>query len=82
MQPQYVVDDLKNYLSNNVLNGKDIGLDASTPLLEWGILNSIEMVRMVTYLQTQFDVEIPPEKVLAENFKDLESIATLVTELS
>jgi acyl carrier protein len=82
METSEVLQRLKGYISNQILEGNDIGLEASTPLLEWGIINSLEMARLVAFLQNCFSVEIPPEKIVVEHFRDLKSIAALVVELS
>ena len=77
-----ILQQLKGYISNEILDGKDIGLEASTPLLEWGIINSLEMARFVAFLQNRFSVEVPAEKIVVEHFRDLKSVAALVVELS
>jgi len=82
MEASEILQRLKGYISNEILDGKDIGLEASTPLLEWGIINSLEMARLVAFLQNRFSVEVPAEKIVVEHFKDLKSIAALIVELS
>ena len=82
MNKESVIGVLQDYISTEILDGKDMGLDASTPLLEWGIINSIEIARLVAYIQSQFGVEIPSEKITIEYFKNLDSIADLVIGLN
>jgi acyl carrier protein len=82
MKQSEVLESLKGYVSREILDGKDIGLDGSAPLLEWGIINSIEIARLVAFIQNRFDVEVPGEKIVIEHFKDLNSITALVLELS
>ena len=82
MNQSEVLDGVKSYISREVLDGKDIGLNESTPLLEWGIINSIEMARIVSFIQDQFRVKVPADKILPDNFKDLASITNLVVELA
>lgn len=82
MKQSEVLDSLKSYVSRELLDGKDIGLDASTPLLEWGIINSIEIARLVAFIQDRFGVEVPGEMIVVEHFKDLTSLTNLVSELA
>jgi acyl carrier protein len=82
MNQSEVLNAVKSYISREVLDGKDIGLDESTPLLEWGIINSIEMARIVRFIQHHFSVKVPADKILPDNFKDLSSITNLVVELA
>lgn len=81
MKQTEILDSLKSYVSNVLLDGEDIGLDASTPLLEWGIINSIEMARLVTFIQDRFGVEVPADKIVIQHFKNLAAITNLVLEL-
>jgi medium-chain acyl-[acyl-carrier-protein] hydrolase len=82
MKQTEILDSLKNYISSELLEGQDIGLDASTPLLEWGIINSLEMARLVTFIQNQFEVVVPADKIIIQYFKNLTSITNLVVELT
>ena len=82
MQQTEVIEQLKGYISREILDGKDIGLDDSTPLLEWGIINSMEIARIVGFIQSRFDVGIPDDKILPEYFMNLTAISGLVMELS
>lgn len=82
MQRSEVLKQLKNYISFEVLNSRSFDLDESTPLLEWGVLNSLEIVKILTFIQNQFNVQVPGEKVVAEHFKDINSITNLVLDLS
>jgi acyl carrier protein len=75
-----IVEQLKSYIAQDVLGGKDIGLDETTPLLEWGIINSLEMGRLLQFIRKQFTVDIPTDKLIADSFTDIVSIANLVLE--
>lgn len=76
-----ITESLKTYIANEILDGKDIGLEPSTPLLEWGVLNSIEIARLVSFIQNRFDVQVPDDMIVIENFKDVNSITSLVSGL-
>ncbi len=78
MQRATVIEQLKRYIAQDVLGGKDIGLDETTPLLEWGIINSLEMVKLLSFIRKQFAVDIPTEKLVADSFTSVSSIADLV----
>jgi acyl carrier protein len=81
MRQLEVLESLKGYISREILDGKNIGLDASSPLLEWGIINSMEMARLISFIQDRFSVEVPNDRITVEFFKDLTAITNLVMEL-
>jgi acyl carrier protein len=73
---------LKEYIADSVLDGKDIGLDEQTPLLEWGIINSMELLRLLSFIHQRFGVEIPFEKVSADDFVTIAAIASLISTIA
>jgi acyl carrier protein len=82
MQHSQVLQVLKDYITHEVLDGRDIGLEATTPLLEWGVINSLEIIKVLNFIRNRFDVEVPTEKVVAEHFQDLDSLTNLVLEIA
>jgi len=78
MQRDEVIHKLKNYFLSEVLESEDTRLDETTPLLEWGILNSFEMIRLFHYINSEFGLDIPPEKMMADHFKNMLTITDLI----
>ncbi len=78
MQKIAVIEQLKRYIAQDVLGGKDIGLDETTQLLEWGVINSLEIVRLLSFIRKQFGVDIPTSEIVADSFTSISSIAELV----
>jgi clorobiocin biosynthesis protein CloN5 len=78
-QHTQILDVLTEYVSVRLLgeaNATD--LTKNTPLLELGVLNSIETARLVAYIRETFGVRLSPAAMTARNFRDLETIAGLV----
>ncbi len=55
---------------------KDLGPDES--LLERGLLDSLSILKTVTFCEEQFGITIPDDDVLPEHFESVRSIAKLV----
>ncbi len=81
MHDSEMLDTLQQYIAQEVLEGESVGLDADTPLLAMGILNSFEIIKFLSFIETQFDVTVPMDKVLGENLENLNAIANLVADL-
>lgn len=56
-------------------------LDMDTPLLEWGILNSLNTAKLLAFLRTDLGASVPPLEINARNFRDVRSISALVLGL-
>jgi acyl carrier protein len=81
MSEAEILEELRSYVVDRLLEGAEVGLTETTPLLELGILNSMEVVRLITRVETLYRINVPPDQVLAENLKDLRSITTLIAGL-
>jgi len=53
-----------------------IGLD--TQLIESGILDSLSILRLVSFIEDKFSVKVSPEDVVGENFETVKSIIGFV----
>jgi len=57
---------------------KEIGDDES--LLESGILDSLGIMKLLTFMEEKYQIKISEVELLPENFETLSSIARLVLE--
>ena len=59
----------------------DVDFMAVEDLYEEGVLDSLDMVRLVTEISQSFDVTVPPEELTPENFQNVQSIMALIERL-
>ena len=67
----FIVDTFMYDLDSSVLTG-------DFPLFEQGIVDSMGIFRLITYLQETFDIMVDPEEVVIDNFGTLNAITALV----
>ncbi|GAB4585376.1 acyl carrier protein [Nocardia sp. IFM 10818] len=53
-------------------------LDGETPLLDWGILNSMNTAELVTFIRTEFGYSVPQDGVNVKNFRTADRIAAMI----
>lgn len=82
MPEQVILDTLRDYVSERILQDPTVTIEPDTPLLEWGILNSISTVQLIGFIRERFQVDVPPEEVAGINFKNLRSITLLLAKLN
>ena len=71
----------REFLGEGAGASPSMELTASSPLLEWGVLTSLNTARLLAYLREEFDVEVPPMQITARHFRDLNSVTELVLSL-
>lgn len=70
---------VKSYILQAFLPGANPDeLTTETPLIAGGILDSLATVRLVTFLEQQFGIEMEAFEVNPDNLDTLERIANLV----
>ncbi|EDM79139.1 hypothetical protein PPSIR1_27273 [Plesiocystis pacifica SIR-1] len=71
--------DIREYIISNILDNQDDGnLTAESPLLEWGILNSLQILSLVDFMETKYSIKIEPTDLRPQNMATISSIAALV----
>ncbi len=70
-------DQIRAYIETKF--GKPVGVDDS--LLDSGLLDSIGIFEMVTFLEETFGVKVDDEAIVPEHFETIALIATFVDTL-
>ncbi|SFK84967.1 Phosphopantetheine attachment site [Lachnospiraceae bacterium KH1T2] len=60
----------------------DVDFENETELVSGKILESFDIVSIVSELDDEFDIEITPKDLKAENFDSLEALENLIERLS
>ncbi|HEV3476495.1 MAG TPA: phosphopantetheine-binding protein [Rubrobacteraceae bacterium] len=68
--------EIQGWLRDNVTGGREVSPDE--PLIENGVLTSLQTVELVTFLEERFDIIVEDEEFDEENFGSVEAIASLV----
>jgi acyl carrier protein len=80
MDKQDITATVKTFILNEFLPGEDpAALTDTTPLMTTGILDSIAVIKVVTFLENEFHVMIDPHEAVVENLNTLSDIGRLVT---
>lgn len=64
----------ENFLFSN--NGFDLDDDES--FLEAGVVDSLGVLELVTFVEEEFDVQVPDEDIVPDNFDSVDNLATYI----
>ena len=79
MNQQEIKDTVSNFVLSEFLPGEDpSALTDATPLVTTGILDSIAVLKLVTFLENQFKITLQAHETGVENLNTLTDIANLV----
>jgi len=70
---------ISEYIRKEIANGREVSKDES--LLAAGILDSLAVVKLVAYVEAEFDVEIPDSDFDPDNFESVATITELIERI-
>lgn len=77
-----LLNTLLVYVRDELVGDPDLAeITPTTPLLAWGILDSLRTARLLAHLRDELGVLVPPTHLTGGHFKDVESITDLVLSL-
>ena len=59
----------------------EVDFENNDSLIDDGILDSLDIVTLVTEINAEFDVTIPAEEIVPENFNSAAALMELITRL-
>ena len=60
---------------------EDVDFETENKLIDKKILDSFDIVTLISELSNEFDITIPADKIIPENFNSAEALAKMVEEL-
>ena len=61
---------------------EDVDFDTCTPLIDDGILSSLDIIQLIGALNDEFDLSIPATEIVPENFNSVDAMVAMVSRLS
>lgn len=59
----------------------DVDFSMEDDLIGNGVLDSLDIVTLITEINAEFDISIPAEEIMPENFNSAEAIYALISRL-
>lgn len=70
--------EIRTFIVENFLLGKDSGFDNGESLLESGVIDSTGIMHVVAFLEERFGIAVDDEDMIADNLESVNRIAAFV----
>jgi acyl carrier protein len=77
---QVLTDTLKDFVYKKFPLAKKQGVKNSDPLLNSGIIDSVGILELVTFMEKEFGIHVSDEEMLPEIFQTLDALAAFVQQ--
>ena len=78
-QPAAIADALRTHIREEIAYDRaGLTLTDDFPLVEQGIIDSMGILRLVTFIEENFGIALEPEDLMLENFATIEAMSTFV----
>lgn len=70
--------EILRYIHENPLNGVDTAVDAQSSLFQGQTLDSLNMIDLISFLETTYGLKISPSEVTIENLDTVDKMVAFV----
>ena len=74
------VDSVRTFIAVEILNDSTVRIAPDDDLLLNGMIDSLGVTRLITFLESETGLMIPPEDVTLENFSTVANIANYMSD--
>jgi len=72
-----ITDKIRNYIIENAYADID-KIEDSTLIFHEGLLDSMGFIKLITFIQDEFDIQILDDDIMEENFESISAISKYV----
>ena len=70
---------IRAYVAENLLfSDNGIGLSDDESFLDAGIVDSMGVLELVTFVEERFSIEVPDEEIVPDNFDSVDKLAAFI----
>ena len=72
-------DSIRDFITREILHGSLMNpLQDQDLLIESGIIDSLGIMTLLTFLEEEFSIEVPGDELIPENFESIIAITAMV----
>lgn len=80
IRPEQVAQRVTDYILQEIAYSRpDLEIGNDLHLVEQGIIDSMGILRLIDFIEEEFDIALEPEDLMIENFSTIDAIAAFIT---
>lgn len=79
-EPQIDLSSIKTFIRTELIYDDEKDFDENTNLIERGIVDSMSLVRLISFIEENYGIQVQDEDIVPENFSSLNKISSFIGE--
>jgi acyl carrier protein len=79
-EPQIDLGSIKNFIRTELIYDDEKDFDENTNLIERGIVDSMSLVRLISFIEENYEIQVQDEDIVPENFSSLNKISSFIKD--
>jgi acyl carrier protein len=79
-EPQTDSASIKAFIRSELIYDDEKDFDEDTNLIERGIVDSMSLVRLISFIEENYDIQVQDEDIVPEHFSSLNKISSFIAE--
>ena len=77
-EPQIDLSSIKTFIRSELIYDDEKDFDENTNLIDRGIADSMSLVRLISFIEENYDIRVQDEDIMPEHFSSLKKIASFI----
>ena len=74
-------ESLTRFIAERIIQDRNAKVDPEESLLDRGLVDSVALLNLITFLESEMGVRIPDDEMFPENFESVVAMERLVAKL-
>ena len=74
-------DDLSRFIAERLLQDRNATVEPEASLLDQGVIDSVGLLNLITFLESNAGIRIPEEEMVPENFESVVAMEAFVERM-
>jgi len=79
-EPRIDLSAIKTFIRTELIYDDEKDFDENTNLIERGIVDSMSLVRLISFIEENYEMQVQDEDIVPENFSSLNKISSFISE--
>ncbi|UCD78310.1 MAG: acyl carrier protein [Desulfobacterales bacterium] len=78
LSPEFIKEKLRRFLLENFASAGDVRIEDDHSLLQLGIIDSLSLVNIISYIEEEFDIKVSPKDFFPGKFDTIAKAADYI----